>query len=48
MLAEGDLLLYMDLPPEAEDICASVTTLQRLVKALQKYAKAEVEILEYL
>ena len=47
-LTEGDHLLYVDLPLAVEHICASVTTLQRLVKALQKYAKAEVEIPEYL
>ena len=38
-LAEEDHLLYVYLPPEAEDICASATTSQRL---------AEAEIPEYL
>ena len=47
-LTEGDHLLYMDLPPEVEHICASATTLQRLVKVSQRYAKAEAEIPEYL
>ena len=47
-LTEGDHLLYMDLPPEVEHICASVTTSQRLVEAAWRYAKAEVEIPEYL
>ena len=41
-------MLYMDLPPEVEHICASVTTSQRLVEAAWRYAKAEVEIPEYL
>ena len=47
-LTEGDHLLYMDLPPEVEHICASAMTLQRLAEASQTYAKAEAEILEYL
>ena len=47
-LTEGDHLLYMDLPPEVECLCASAMTLQRLVEAAQRYAKAEVEIPEYL
>ena len=47
-LAKGDHLLYVDLPPEAECICASAMTSQRLVEALQKYAKVEAEIMEYL
>ena len=47
-LTEGDHLLYVDLPPEAECICANVMTLQRLAEAMQRNAKAEAEILEYL
>ena len=47
-LTEEDHLLYMDLPPEVEHICASATTSQRLVEAMWRYAKVEVEILEYL
>ena len=47
-LTEGDHLLYVDLPPEAEHICASAMTSQRLGEATWRYAKAEVEILEYL
>ena len=47
-LPKGDHFLYVDLPPEVEHICASATTSQRLVEAVQRYAKAEVEILEYL
>ena len=38
----------MNLLPEVECIHVSVTTLQKLVEALQGYAKVEVEILEYL
>ena len=41
-------MLYVDLPPEVERICASATTSQRLAEAAQRYAKAEVEIPEYL
>ena len=41
-------MLYMDLPPEVEHICASAMTSQRLAEATQRYAKAEVEIPEYL
>ena len=41
-------MLYVDLPPEAEHICASVTTSQGLAEAVWRYAKAEAEILEYL
>ena len=48
MLAEGDCLLYVDLPPEVEHIHTSVTTSQRLAEALQNYTKTEAEILEYL
>ena len=48
VLTEGDHLLYVDLPPEVEYICASVVTSQRLAEALWRYAKVEVEILEYL
>ena len=47
-LTEGDHLLYVDLPPKTEHICASATTLQRLAEASWRYGKAEVEILEYL
>ena len=47
-LTKGDHLLYMDLPLEVEHICASATTSQRLAEATQRYAKAEVEIPEYL
>ena len=47
-LTEGDHLLYVDLPPEAECICASVMTSQRLAEASWRYAKVEVEIPEYL
>ena len=47
-LTEGDHLLYVDLPPEVECICATATTSQRLAEATQRYAKAEVEIPEYL
>ena len=47
-LTEGDHLLYVDLPPEVERICASATTSQRLAEATQRYAKAEEEIPEYL
>ena len=47
-LTEGDCLLYVDLPPEVEHICASAMTSQRLVEASWRYAKAEVEIPEYL
>ena len=47
-LTKGDHLLYVDLPPEVEHICASVMTLQRLVEATWRYAKAEAEIPEYL
>ena len=47
-LTKGDHLLYVDLPPEVEHICASATTSQRLVEAARRYAKAEAEILEYL
>ena len=39
-------MLYMNLLPEVECIHVSVTTLQKLVEALQGYAKVEVEILE--
>ena len=45
---KGDHLLYVDLPPEVECICASAMTLQRLAEATQRYAKVEVEIPEYL
>ena len=48
MLTKGDHLLYVDLPPEVERICASAMTSQILVEATQRYAKAEVEIPEYL
>ena len=41
-------MLYVDLPPEVERICASATTSQRLAEATWRYAKPEVEILEYL
>ena len=41
-------MLYVDLPPEAECICANAMTLQRLAEAMQRNAKAEAEILEYL
>ena len=47
-LTEGDHLLYVDLPPEVEHICASAMTLQRLVEATWRYAKVEAEIPEYL
>ena len=47
-LTKGDHLLYVDLPPEVEHICASATTSQRLAEAAQRYAKAEAEIPEYL
>ena len=47
-LTEGDHLLYVDLPPEAEHICASAMTSQRLAEATQRYAKVEAEIPEYL
>ena len=47
-LTKGDHLLYMDLPPKVERICASATTSQRLAEATWRYAKAEVEIPEYL
>ena len=47
-LTEGDHLLYMDLPPEVEHICASAMTSQRLAEAARRYAKAEAEIPEYL
>ena len=47
-LTEGDHLLYVDLPPEVEHICASATTSQRLAEAAQRYAKAEAEIPEYM
>ena len=47
-LAEGDCLLYVDLPPEVEHIHTSVTTSQRLAEALQNYTKTEAEIPEYL
>ena len=48
VLTEGDHLLYVDLPPEVECICASAMTLQRLAEASWRYAKVEVEIPEYL
>ena len=47
-LAEEDHLLYMNLPPEVECICTSATTSQRLAEALQKYARVEMDIPEYL
>ena len=47
-LTKGDHLLYVDLPPEVEHICASAMTSQRLVEATRRYAKAEAEIPEYL
>ena len=47
-LTEGDHLLYVDLPPEVEHLCASAMTLQRLAEAAWRYAKAEAEIMEYL
>ena len=47
-LTKGDHLLYVDLPPEVEHICASATTSQRLAEAVWRYAKVEVEIPEYL
>ena len=47
-LTKGDHLLYVDLPPEVERICASAMTSQRLAEATQRYAKVEVEIPEYL
>ena len=47
-LTEGDHLLYIDLPPEVEHICASATTSQRLVEAARRYAKVEAEVPEYL
>ena len=47
-LTEGDHLLYVDLPPEVEHICASAMTSQRLAEAAWRYAKAEAEIPEYL
>ena len=47
-LTEGDHLLYVDLPPEVEHICASVMTLKRLAEGVQRYAKVEAEIPEYL
>jgi hypothetical protein len=47
-LAEGDHLLYVNLPSEAEHIQATGTTSQRLAEASQKHVKAESEIPEYL
>ena len=45
---KGDHLLYINLPPEVELICASAMTSQRLAEAMWRYAKVEVEIPEYL
>ena len=47
-LTEGDHLLYVDLPPEAECICASAMTSPRLAEAVWRNAKVEAEIPEYI
>jgi len=47
-MSEGDRLLCTSVPPLAEEIQASQTTLQRLAEAHQKTVGTETEIPKHL